>query len=102
MRIFNITGHTLTGADKRFLAREYRRKRNRQRKTLVGVYGAEKGDAMWREIHCRQNTTLTQDKPGGREASANAAFARDGGGIVADGFVASKGHKAFTYPIVRI
>jgi hypothetical protein len=102
MRIFNITGHALTGADKRFLAREYRRKRNRQRKTLVGVYGVEKGDAMWREIHKRQNTTLVQDHPGGREASANAAYARDGGGVVADGFVARKDHKAFTYPIVRI
>lgn len=72
------------------------------RSLLVAVYGVEKGDALWMEIHKRQNTTLTQEEPGGREASANAAFARDGGGIVADGFVASKGHKAFTYPIVRI
>lgn len=98
MRIYNITGHALTGADKRFLAGEY----HRQRKTLVGVYGVEKGDAMRREIHKRQNTTLVQDYPGGREASANAAYARDGGGVVADSFVARKDHKAFTCPIVRI
>lgn len=103
MRIFNITGHHLTGADKRFLAREYRRQRNGSRRTFVNAYGTEKGAAMWMDVNRRQETMLTQEEADGETLVGTAAFVRhDGGGLCLDGVGAAKGHRVFSRPIVRI
>lgn len=74
MRVFNATGQRLTGADKRSLARDWRRLQRKHLKRMIRYKGEEEGSELSKRIRQAQEKMLIQVEPDGVHLVTNAIY----------------------------